>query len=168
MPLRADGRSGPADPARVAAASYAVMRRRLAGVAAAVEAAGLDPAAVPVLECAVNAPTAAAEVLAPVLAGPRRPTAVVALSDQLALGALRAAVLAGLAVPGELSVVGFDDSAAAASADPPLTTVAQPLRERGSTVGALVRAQLRGEPVTGPPPAPVRLVVRGSTAPPRG
>jgi DNA-binding LacI/PurR family transcriptional regulator len=144
------------------------MRRRLAGAAAAVVAAGLAWADVPVLECTANTPAAAAAVLAPVLAGPGAPTAVVALSDQLALGALRAAVASGRPVPGALSVVGFDDSPAAAGAEPPLTTVAQPLLERGSEVGALVRALLRGEQVPSPPPRPVHLVVRGSTGPPSG
>jgi LacI family transcriptional regulator len=90
----------------------------------------------------------------------------VALSDQLALGVLRAAAAAGLGVPADLSVVGFDDSPVAAVVQPALTTVAQPLRERGSTVGALVRALLRGEDVASPPPQPVRLVERASTAPP--
>ena len=57
-------------------------------------------------------------------------------------------------------MVGFDDSPPARSADPPLTTVAQPLRERGHAVGALVR----GEEVASPAPYPVQLVVRGSSA----
>jgi DNA-binding LacI/PurR family transcriptional regulator len=166
MPLRADGTSGSADAARQAAVSYPVMRRRLSGAAAAIAAAGLDWARVPVLECTANGPAAAADVLAPLLAGPAAPTAVVALSDQLALGVLRAAAAARLPVPGALSVVGFDDSPAAAAAEPPLTTVAQPLRERGSEVGALVRALLRGEEVASPPPRPVHLVVRGTTGPP--
>jgi DNA-binding LacI/PurR family transcriptional regulator len=166
MPLRADGRSGPADGARQAAVGYPVMRRRLAGAAAAAVAAGLAWARIPVLECTANTPAAAAEVVAPLLGGPDAPTAVVALSDQLALGVLRAAATAGVPVPGALSVVGFDDSPTAAGAVPPLTTVAQPLLERGSEVGALVRALLRGEQVQSPPPRPVRLVVRGSTAPP--
>jgi DNA-binding LacI/PurR family transcriptional regulator len=91
---------------------------------------------------------------------------VLALSDQLALGVLRAAAATGLAVPGDLSVVGFDDSPVAAVVQPALTTVAQPLRERGSAVGALVRALLRGEEVASPPPRPVHLVVRGTTGPP--
>jgi DNA-binding LacI/PurR family transcriptional regulator len=166
MPLLPDGRSGPADGARQEAVGYPVMRRRLAGAAAAAAAAGLAWARVPVLECTANAPMYAEDVLAPLLAGAETPTAVVALSDQLALGALRAASAAGLAVPGDLSVVGFDDSPAASAADPPLTTVAQPLRERGSEVGALVRALLRGEDVASPAPRPVHLVVRSSTAPP--
>jgi DNA-binding LacI/PurR family transcriptional regulator len=61
--------------------------------------------------------------------------------------------------------VGFDDSPSAGSADPPLTTVGQPLRERGQAVGALVRALLRGEEVSSPAVHPVRLVLRGSTGP---
>jgi DNA-binding LacI/PurR family transcriptional regulator len=89
---------------------------------------------------------------------------VVAFSDQLALGTLRAAHDAGISVPDRLSVVGFDDSPPAHSADPPLTTVAQPLRERGHAVGALVRALVRGEEVASPAPYPVQLVVRGSSA----
>jgi DNA-binding LacI/PurR family transcriptional regulator len=166
MPLRADGRSGPADLARQESASYEVMRRRLAGAAAAVAAAGLPWGDVPVLECAANDPELAAGLLAGPLAGPGRPTAVVALSDRLALGALRAAAAAGLPVPAALSVTGFDDSPAAAGAEPPLTTVAQPLLERGRAVGTLVRALMRGAPVESPPRGGVRLVVRGSTAPP--
>jgi DNA-binding LacI/PurR family transcriptional regulator len=91
---------------------------------------------------------------------------VVAFSDRLALGALRAAAAAGLPVPEALSVTGFDDSPAAGGAEPPLTTVAQPLLERGRAVGALVRALMRGAPVGSPTRGAVRLVVRGSTAPP--
>jgi DNA-binding LacI/PurR family transcriptional regulator len=144
------------------------MGRRLAGAAAAAAGAGLAWADVPVLECAANDPEPAARLLAGLLPGPDRPTAVVALSDRLALGALRAAVSAGLPVPAALSVTGFDDSPAAAAADPPLTTVAQPLLERGRAVGALVRALLRGAPVASPARSVVRLVVRGSTGPPGG
>jgi DNA-binding LacI/PurR family transcriptional regulator len=168
MRLRADGRSGPADAARQRGATYQVMGRRLAGAAAAAERAGLAWAGVPVVECTANDPELAARATAGLLSGAERPTAVVALSEQLALGALRAAAAAGIAVPAGLSVTGFDDSPSAAAAEPPLTTVAQPLRERGEAVGALVRALLRGEQVAAPPPAPVGLVVRGSTAPPPG
>lgn len=165
MQLHADGRSGPADLPRQRTATYQVMRRRLGGAAAAAEAAGLRWTDVAVLECTANDPEVAAGVVAPLLSGPDRPTAVVALSDQLALGVLRAAGSLGLDVPGQLSVTGFDDSPAAAEARPPLTTVAQPLRERGEAVGVLVRGLLRGEPVVTPAPASVHLVVRGSTAP---
>jgi DNA-binding LacI/PurR family transcriptional regulator len=142
------------------------MRRRLAGAAAAAAEGGVPWSEVPVVEAAANDPDAGARALAGLLTGPGAPTAVFACSDQLALGALRAARGAGIRVPGELSVIGFDDAPSARYADPPLTTVGQPLRERGQAVGALVRALLRGEEVAGPAPLPVELVVRGSAGPP--
>jgi DNA-binding LacI/PurR family transcriptional regulator len=165
MPLCADGRQGRADLQRQEEATYQVMRRRLAGAASAAADAGLPWPEVPVVEAAANDPVAGAAALAELLAGPDAPTAVFACSDQLALGALRAARGARIPVPGRLSVVGFDDSPAAGYADPPLTTVGQPLRERGQAVGALVRALLRGEEVVSPPPAALQLVVRGTTGP---
>jgi len=165
MPMRADRVSGPADLARQEGAAYRVVRQRLAGAAAAVADAGLDWAQVPVVECAANDPESARTAMTALLAGPTPPTAVFALSDQLARGALRAARAAGVPVPGALSVVGFDDSPAAAGMTPPLTTVAQPLRPRGEAVGTLVRALLAGEPAEAPAPAPVQLVVRASTGP---
>jgi DNA-binding LacI/PurR family transcriptional regulator len=90
-------------------------------------------------------------------------TAVVAMSDAIALGAQSAARERGAA----LSVVGFDDSPAAALADPPLTTIAQPLALKGETAAGLLTAAIAGTP-----PAsrrrilPHQLIVRGSTAPP--
>jgi DNA-binding LacI/PurR family transcriptional regulator len=59
------------------------------------------------------------------------PTAILAMSDVLAIGALQAAAELDVSVPGELSLVGFDDNPAAASTTPPLTTVAQPHEEKG-------------------------------------
>lgn len=167
MPLQAGGREGRADPARQEQTTYAVMRRRLAGAAAAVRAAGLAWEDVPVVECSSHDPDAGARAIVGLLAGPDAPTAVFACSDQLALGVLRAARSVGIGVPEELSVVGFDDSPAARIADPPLTTVAQPLRERGQAVGSLVRALIAGDDPGPPARHPVTLVVRGSTAGPR-
>jgi DNA-binding LacI/PurR family transcriptional regulator len=165
MPLQARGREGVADARRQQETTYAVMRRRLAGAAAAMAGAGVPRDDVCVVECAANDPDAAARAVASLLTSPEAPTAVFACSDQLALGVLRAARAAGLRVPDDLSVVGFDDSPSAVSADPPLTTVGQPLRERGQAVGALVRALMRGEEVSSPDVEPVRLVLRGSTGP---
>ena len=139
------------------------MRRRLTGAAAAAADAGLSWEQVAVVECTANDPDAGARAAAGLLVGPDAPTAVFACSDQLALGVLRAARTAGIRVPDELSVVGFDDSPSALVAEPPLTTVAQPLRERGQAVGALVRALLRGEEVSSPAVSPVQLVLRSST-----
>jgi len=164
MPLCPDGRLGRADATRQRAVSCQVIRQRLAGAAAAAAEAGITWAQVPIMECATNDPDAGALGAAQLLARPERPTAIFAFSDQLALGTLRAAHGAGISAPDRLSVVGFDDSPPAHSADPPLTTVAQPLRERGHAVGAPVRALVRGEEVASPAPYPVQLVVRGSSA----
>jgi DNA-binding LacI/PurR family transcriptional regulator len=87
----------------------------------------------------------------------------------LAFGAIRAAQTLGLAVPEDLSVVGFDDVAAAAVSDPPLTTVHQPLQERGRAAGELVLDLLHGRPVADLTTFPVRLVIRATTGrPPPG
>ncbi|MER3469397.1 MAG: hypothetical protein C4314_05580 [Thermoflexus sp.] len=81
----------------------------------------------------------------------------------MAIGALRAIGEAGLAVPRDIALVGFDDITLAAYVIPPLTTVAQPTYEMGRLAGELLiqRIQERGRP-----PArhllPVRLVVRQS------
>jgi DNA-binding LacI/PurR family transcriptional regulator len=88
------------------------------------------------------------------------------MSDQLAFGAMRAARALGLEVPGDLSVVGFDDVAAATTSDPPLTTVRQPPEARGRLAGTLILDLLHGRPVAAVTTFPVELVVRASTAPP--
>ncbi|QNA73032.1 LacI family transcriptional regulator [Streptomyces sp. So13.3] len=92
-------------------------------------------------------------------------TAIVCASDMMALGAIRAARQQGLSVPGDVSVVGFDDSPLIAFTDPPLTTIRQPVAAMGQ---AAVRALLEE---IGGTPAPhsefvflPELVVRGSTA----
>ena len=96
---------------------------------------------------------------------PKRPTAVLCMSDELALGAIRAANELGLAVPAEVSIVGFDDTPPASWSDPPLTTVRQDLVAKGRQAGELALRMLNGarpgEPVT----IDVELQVRGSTAP---
>ncbi|HEU4909091.1 MAG TPA: LacI family DNA-binding transcriptional regulator [Propionibacteriaceae bacterium] len=88
----------------------------------------------------------------------RIPTAVVGLSDVLALGALQALASRGLSVPAEVSVCGFDDIAAAQAAN--LTTVHQPIREKGQHVGRLLI-----DPESQPRQVllPVNLVTRATT-----
>jgi DNA-binding LacI/PurR family transcriptional regulator len=84
----------------------------------------------------------------------------------MAIGAIRAARSAGLDVPRDISVVGFDDSPLVAFLDPPLTTVRQPVAQMGNTaVSALVDA-IGGDPVASREYlfAP-ELVLRGSTGP---
>lgn len=98
--------------------------------------------------------------------GGLRPTAVLAMSDAMAIGVLRAARELGLSVPADLSVVGFDDLDVAQYMDPPLTTVHQPNRRKGEEA---VRLVLDGGRQRDPlEPAEhhfaTHLVVRGSTA----
>jgi LacI family transcriptional regulator len=102
------------------------------------------------------------------LARPQRPTAVFVTSDLMALGGLCAAGAAGVRVPAQLSVAGFDDIAAARYALPPLTTVAPPKRDMANLAIELLIDRIRGINV------PLRstalastLVVRASTAPPQ-
>lgn len=98
---------------------------------------------------------------------PYSPTAVFCANDQMALGALRALAEAGLEVPRDVSVVGFDDVDDAADYRPPLTTVRQDFDGLGErTVVRLVDAIESGMP-SGTDLVPATLVVRESTAPPR-
>jgi DNA-binding LacI/PurR family transcriptional regulator len=86
------------------------------------------------------------------------PTAIVGLSDVLALGAVQALASRGLSVPAEVSVCGFDDITAAAAAN--LTTVHQPIREKGQHVGRLLL-----DPESQPRQVllPISLITRGTT-----
>ena len=100
------------------------------------------------------------------LAGSRPPTAVFAQSDEMAMGALRALRRHRLAVPDDVSVVGFDDHELAEVIG--LTTVAQPVAGQGAEAARLLLQQL-DEPDTAPRgqvQMPIRLVLRETTAPP--
>jgi LacI family transcriptional regulator len=95
-----------------------------------------------------------------------RPTAIFALNDLMALGALRAAAEAGCSVPGDLAVVGYDDLEIARFANPPLTTIAQPKKEIGVQAIELLVDRISQK---GRPPSrlvlPPELIVRRSTQP---
>ncbi|MCO8275092.1 LacI family transcriptional regulator [Actinoplanes sp. TRM 88003] len=93
------------------------------------------------------------------------PTAVYAHSDEVAFGAMRTLRRAGLRIPEDMSVVGIDDHPMAELSD--LTTVAQPVRDQGVLAGRMVLALLAGEQTAGGVTVPTRLIIRGSTAPPR-
>jgi DNA-binding LacI/PurR family transcriptional regulator len=95
-----------------------------------------------------------------------RPTAVLAMSDAMAIGVLRAARELGLRVPEDLSVVGFDDIDISQHTNPPLTTVHQPIRQKGESAVRLLlavveRRDLRPEHLR----LETRLIIRGSTGP---
>ena len=98
-----------------------------------------------------------------------RPTAIIAATDTLALGLIHAAYAHGISVPGELSVVGFDDIRFSQYVRPRLTTIRSPL-DRLAETGVDLLFERLGDQDT---PArtevlPVELVVRESAAPPGG
>lgn len=102
----------------------------------------------------------------PLLALAEPPTAVFAFNDNMAVGVVEAARAAGLRVPGDLSVVGFDDSDLASLLTPPLTTVRQPLAEMGRIAVSLLLRLLEGQRVEAlEVELAAALVVRASTAP---
>jgi DNA-binding LacI/PurR family transcriptional regulator len=98
-----------------------------------------------------------------------RPTAVLAMSDAMAIGVMRALRDLGRSVPADVSVVGFDDIDLAMHVDPPLTTVHQPIRRKGAEAVRLLLSAVQGMVPAGPEHLRLetRLVVRGSTGPVR-
>lgn len=161
--LSPDGASGPVDPARAGAARYRVTRDRLAGYLAGL--GGVDLDRVPTWEAPGCLREQGREGARWLLTRDPRPTALLCMSDELALGALRAAGDLGLRVPGDVSLVGFDDTPAAQWADPPLTTVRQDLVAKGRIAAELALGLLGGAG-TGPATTlATTLTERGSTAP---
>jgi DNA-binding LacI/PurR family transcriptional regulator len=162
-PMCPDRYEGRVDTARQAAARYHVARQRLRGYAEACKAAGLNWAHVPVEERWPYGLDAGKRAASALLEAADPPTALLAMSDEYALGALQAAEEHSVSVPSELSVVGFDDTPTAERAHPPLTTVRQPHREKGVlAVEQLLRSP--GRPARSI--LPTELVIRASTAPP--
>jgi DNA-binding LacI/PurR family transcriptional regulator len=140
---------------------YHVEAARLAGWRAGLEAGGVDWTAIPVAGGRGKGSDVGYNAAARLLDRAQRPTAILALSDQLAIGVLAAAAERGIAVPRDLSVAGFDDIPEAAHATPALTTIRQPHHRKGSEA---VRLLLEGEP-SGSVLLPTELVIRASTAP---
>ena len=79
-----------------------------------------------------------------------RPTAVLAMSDAMAIGVMRALRGRGLAIPADVSIVGFDDIDLAQHVDPPLTTVHQPIRRKGEEAVRLLLTVIEGRDAAGP------------------
>jgi len=150
-------------PTRSQAGPTPSAARRLAGYQAGL--AGADAAA-PYLVTAGATMAAGARAFESFPKGKRRPTAILAMSDMAAIGVLGAAEAAGMHVPGDLSVIGYDDLPMAAWTSPPLTTVRQPIVEKGRLAAGLLIRRLQGKVVSSPPPLRTELVVRASTAPP--
>lgn len=159
--LSARDRPGLADMDVQARSTSHVAGSRLAGAAAAVTARGLDWQQVPVVQCQVSTAKegrAAAQLL---LDSHPDVTAIIALSDPLAVGALAEARRRGLSVPVNLSIMGIDDTAPEAAQ---LTTIRQPHRQKGRTAAELLIRQIHHAALpTSPHLLPTQLIRRGTT-----
>jgi LacI family transcriptional regulator, xylobiose transport system transcriptional regulator len=146
---------------------YLCARARLDGFRAAMDAAGapIDPELVRSCRFYYEDGLRHGEEL---LRLPDPPTAVFCGNDLQALGVYEAARRAGLRIPEDLSVVGFDDLEFTKWCGPPLTTIRQPLYEMGAAAARLVLALAGGQD---PPQTRIELattlILRESTAPPR-
>lgn len=143
--------------------SYATSAQRMSGYLHALQAAAIDLDLGLVKQGSydfASGSAAAEELLA--LATP--PSAIFASSDEMAAGVLAVAHRLGVAVPGDLSVAGFDDTSLAGFVWPPLTTIRQPTREMGYAAADLLLAG-NDAPVERRE-VPFELVLRESTAPP--
>lgn len=158
--LAPDRRAGLVPPARLRGGRYRLTAERLAGLRAALRQTNLRPSDMLFYECDANSEDAGEAATVALLDQPERPTALLCDSDRLALGALIAARRCGVRVPDELSVVGLDDIPAASSAFPPLTTIRQPLVEKGRAAARLLLDGAEVEATI----LPTELVVRQTTA----
>ncbi|WP_392543565.1 LacI family DNA-binding transcriptional regulator [Oryzobacter telluris] len=135
---------------------------RLAGAREAWSAAGLDPADLRVVEGDYSERSGEAAMRGLLAAGPP-PDGVFAASDLMATGALRVLRGAGLRVPLDVSLVGFDDAPVCRHTDPELSTVRQPVEEMGAVMADLLLARIAGQVVAAETVLPTTLVVRGSS-----
>jgi DNA-binding LacI/PurR family transcriptional regulator len=161
--LSADGARGPVGPQRIGSAHFRVTLDRLAGYLEGLAEHGIVADEVPVWEAPGNSRESGREGTRWLLGLEPRPTAVLCMSDELALGAIRGADDLGLSVPAEVSIVGFDDTPAASWGHPPLTTVRQDLVAKGRQAGELALRMLDGARPGRPVTIGVELQVRGST-----
>ncbi|MCU0930158.1 MAG: substrate-binding domain-containing protein [Burkholderiaceae bacterium] len=138
---------------------------RVAGVRDALQAAGLGLPPAYLVERKYDL-GAARDGLRALLQADPRPTAVICGNDVLAFGALLEANRLGVAVPAQLSIVGFDDLELASHLQPALTTVRVPAEAMWRLAAERVIEALRGAEVPRATEIDVSLVVRGSTAPP--
>ena len=144
---------------------------RLTGFCQEMEIAGLDVPEEYIYEVPGGNPEDGLTALSHFFELPDRPTALICFNDMLAIGVLKGLQQAGLRVPGDFSVVGFDNIVFSAYTNPPLTTLDQPKRYIGAEAARLILNLL--DPLTGEeaPNQEIqklkgRLLLRKSTAPP--
>jgi len=163
LPIAESG-FGPASIERAKAAIYSGTRDRLRGYFEVLAELDIDTATVPIYETLNDEFTVRAG-LEHIFASDQVPTAILAMSDRIALHALDWLSERGIAVPQQVSIVGFDGVPEGADSSPPLTTVAQPMAEMGRRA---VHSILEYDGTVRRETLDVELVVRSSTAaPPR-
>lgn len=144
---------------------YYVNTERIGGWMDGLDAAGVTPVV-------VHADGRSYDAARLLLALPQRPTGLLCFSDSMVHEVYKAADDAGLRVPADVSIVGFDDARFAQHMRPALTTVAQNVTEKGRAAALALRAAMARslDPVGAPPPQhamlATELVVRASTGPP--
>lgn len=163
--LSAGGGPGPVSREQVHASPVRIARERMAGYEEAFAGAGHDAASLVAWAAGAMEPDAGRRATREMLATRPDLTAVLCFNDQLAIGATQAGEREGRRIPDDLSIVGFDDVPRAASWDPPLTTIRQPLVDKGRAAADLLLRQI-ADGGRGRIQLPIELVVRGSTAPP--
>lgn len=147
---------------------------RLAGLQQELQAAGLPLPEEYIRQAPGGGPEHGATALEQILSLKKRPTALVCFNDMMAIGVLKGLQRAGIAVPEQCSVTGFDNIVYSAYTSPALTTFDQPKKYIGSEAARLVLELLRGQPATGIDEMKSgftrtlqgRLLVRESCAPP--
>lgn len=142
-------------------ATASTARDRAAGFIAELSDAGIDLGADDIVHCAFDVSSGKGAAAA-LLDRPQPPTAIFAVNDLTAIGVMAAARGCGLSVPGELSVVGFNDIPLAAELPIPLTTVRSPLTQAGRLAAEVAIAAIAGEERE-LEPLPTELVVRETT-----
>ena len=165
--LSLDENPGPRSRADVHEASVRIARDRLQGYEDALVDRAVDPESLVVWEAGGNDPDSGRHAALEMLDRHRELTALLCFSDQLAIGAAQAGLRLGRRLPDQLSIVGFDDIPRAATWDPPLTTVRQPLVDKGRMAAELLM-QTVADGGTRRIELPIELVVRASTARPHG
>jgi DNA-binding LacI/PurR family transcriptional regulator len=158
FPLESDGHCGYVDERRLKGVCFEIPRRRIEGYLKVLNA-GAPKASVKIWECVRSDEESGRAAAENLFKDVSRPTGVLATSDRLAIGILEAARAHRIRVPEDLAVVGFDDIPAASLISPQLTTVHQPMAEKGRlAVSSLLneKAPLRIKLAT-------KLMIRQST-----
>ncbi len=144
---------------------FGVSRNRMAGYRLALDDAAIKYDSALVREGAFSYETGQS-CAARLLSMPNPPTAIFASNDDMAAGAIAESYKRGIAVPSELTIVGYDDVAVASVISPPLTTVRQPLKDMAARAAELLLERIRNqESAPKHDVLPHRLILRASHGP---